>query len=130
MSNQFNYKYTAPTEEERKEIDSIRRQYFPKEKTETKMDRLRRLDSLVKNTATIWSLCLGVIGTLIFGLGLTMILQWNSYWGILLMVIGIVPVAIAHPVYKAILKKYKKLYGEEILCLAEEILNEKDNSEL
>ena len=26
MNNQFNFKYTAPTEEERKEIDSIRRQ--------------------------------------------------------------------------------------------------------
>ena len=36
MSNQFNFKYTAPTEEERKEIDSIRRQYAPVEKTETK----------------------------------------------------------------------------------------------
>ena len=51
MSNQFNYRYTAPTEEERKEIDSIRRQYAPQEQTETKIERLRRLDALVKNTA-------------------------------------------------------------------------------
>ena len=40
MNNQFNFKYTAPTEEERKEIDSIRRQYTPQEKTETKLERL------------------------------------------------------------------------------------------
>ena len=127
MSNQFNFRYTAPTEEERKEIDSIRRQYAPQEKTETKLERLRRLDALVKNTAIIWSLCLGVVGTLIFGLGLTMILEWNiPLWGILLMVAGSVPIAIAHPVYKSILKKYKSRYSEEILRLSEELLNSSD----
>ena len=128
MDNQFNYKYSAPTEEERKEIDSIRREYAPQEHVESKMDRLRRLDSLVKNTATIWSLALGVVGVLIFGLGLTMILEWNIWpWGILLMVIGSVPMAIAYPVYRTVLKKYKNRYGDEILRLSEELLNETDN---
>lgn len=126
MDNQFNFKYTAPTEEERREIDSIRRQYTPKEKTETKIERLRRLDALVKNTAIIWSLVLGVLGCLIFGLGLTMILEWNIYfWGIALMVIGSAPMAVAYPVYKALLQKYKNRYGEEIVRLSEELLNEK-----
>ena len=127
MGNQFNFRYTAPSEEERKEIDSIRRQYSPQEQTETKLERLRRLDSLVKNTAIIWSLCLGVIGTLIFGLGLTMILEWNIWLGgIVLMVIGSIPMAIAYPVYKLALNKGKAKYGEEILRLSEELLNEKD----
>ena len=127
MSNQFNFKYKALSQEERKEIDSIRRQYTPKEQTESKMDRLRRLDSLVKNTAVIWSLCLGIIGTLIFGIGLTLILEWNIWlWGIVLMAVGSVPMMIAYPVYKAVFKKYKNRYGEEILKLSEELLNEND----
>ena len=127
MSNQFNFKYTALSQEERKEIDSIRRQYAPQEKTETKLERLRRLDGLVKNTAIIWSLVLGVVGTLVLGLGLTMILEWSIWlWGVLLMVIGCVPVAIAYPVYKSVLKKYKNRYGEEILTLSQELLNEID----
>lgn len=127
MSNQFHFKYTAPTEEERKEIDSIRRQYVPQEKTETKMEKLRRLDALVKNTAIIWSLVLGVIGTLIFGLGLTMILEWEIWlWGIVVMVVGSVPAALAYPVYKAVLQKYKNRYGAEILRLSEELLNENE----
>lgn len=127
MSNQFNFKYTAPTEEERKEIDSIRRQYVPQEKTETKMEKLRRLDALVKNTAIIWSLVLGVVGALIFGLGLTMILEWNIWlWGIVVMVVGSVPAALAYPVYKAVLQKYKNRYGAEILRLSEELLNENE----
>ena len=126
MSNQFNFKYSAPTEEERKEIDSIRRQYAPQEQTESKIERLRRLDALVKNTATIWSLVLGVLGTLIFGLGLTMILEWNILiWGIVVMVVGTPLIAIAYPVYKSVLKIYKNRYGDEILELSEELLNEK-----
>ena len=127
MSNQFNYKYTAPTEEERKEIDSIRRQYAPQEQTETKLERLRRLDGLVKITAIIWSLVLGVIGCLIFGLGLTMVLEWSILlWGIVLMVIGSVPMAIAYPVYKLALNKGKAKYGDDILRLSEELLNESE----
>ena len=127
MSNQFNFRYTAPTEEERKEIDSIRRQYAPQEKTETKLERLRRLDSLVKNTAIIWSLVLGVLGCLIFGLGLTMILEWDILlWGIILMAIGSVPMAVAYPIYRLVLNKGKAKYGDEILRLSEELLNESE----
>ena len=127
MSNQFNFRYTAPTEEERKEIDSIRRQYAPQEQSESKLERLRRLDALVKNTPVIWALCLGVVGTLIFGLGLTMILEWNIWlWGIAFMAFGIIPIISAYPVYKRILKKYKNRYGDEILRLSEELLNEID----
>ena len=125
MSNQFNFTYTAPSQEERKEIDSIRRQYAPQEKTETKLERLRRLDGLVKNTATICSLVLGVIGCLTFGLGLTMVLQWSILlWGIILMVIGSVPMVFAFPIYNKLLRKGKAKYGEEILRLSEELLNE------
>lgn len=128
MSNQFNFRYTAPTEEERKEIDSIRRQYCPQEQTETKLERLRRLDALVKNTAVISSLVLGVIGTLIFGLGLTMVLEWSIWlWGIVLMALGSVPVLAAYPVYKLVLNKNKNRYGGEILRLSEELLNEKNS---
>ena len=127
MNNQFNFKYTAPSQEERKEIDSIRRQYLPQEQTESKMERLRRLDALVKNTAIIFSLVLGVVGTLVLGLGLTMILQWNIwFWGIVLMVIGCLPTAIAYPVYKFTLNKGKAKYGDEILRLSEELLNESE----
>ena len=125
MSNQFNFKYTAPSQEERKEIDSIRRQYSPQEQTEPKIERLRRLDGIVKNTAIIWSLVLGVLGCLIFGLGLTMILEWDILlWGIILMVVGSVPMAVAFPIYNKLLKKGKAKYGDEILRLSEELLNE------
>lgn len=127
MNKPFRYKYTAPTEEERKEIDSIRRQYCPQEKTETPLERLRRLDGRVRNTATASALCIGVIGCLIFGLGLTMILEWDILlWGIVCCIVGCVPMIFACPVYRALLKKGKAKYGEEILRLADELLNGKE----
>jgi len=128
MNEHFNYTYSAPTEEERKEIDSIRRQYSatPK-KQETKLERLRRLDSTVKNTAVIISLCLGVAGVLIFGLGMTMILEWKLIpLGCIAAGIGSIPAALAYPTYKRLIKKGKEKYGEEILTLSNQLLNQSD----
>lgn len=127
MDNQFNYRYVAPSEEERREIESIRDQYFPKEKVESKLERLRKLDFLVKNTAMIIALCIGVIGALLFGLGLAMILEWNYLIaGIILGVVGAVPIGLAYPVYRKVLKHNKEKYGEEILSLSNELLGEED----
>lgn len=123
MSEQFNYKYSAPTEQERKEIASIRKQYVQEEKEMTDIERLRFLDSKVKNTAIIVSLCLGVIGCLIFGLGLTMVLEWSMwFWGVLCMVIGAFPMIIAYPAYNFYIEKGKAKYGQEIIELSEKLL--------
>ena len=125
--NPFQYKYTAPTEEERKEIASIRRQYESQEKSENKLERLRHLDGLVKNTATIVGLVLGVCGILLFGLGLSLILEFSIWlWGVIFCIVGGVPTVAAYPVYKAVLEKNKKKYGEEILRLSEELLGESE----
>ena len=126
MNKPFNYTYTAPTEEERKEITLIRKQYQPIEKAESKLERLRRLDSAVKNTPIILSLIFGIVGCLIFGLGLALILEWNIWlWGVICMCVGAIPMAIAYPVYLGVLNANKRKYGAEILQLSEELLNEK-----
>ncbi len=121
--NKFHYVYSAPTAEERKEIDSIRRQY-EEEKGASKLDRLRKLHARVKGGATAWSLCLGVVGCLIFGLGLAMILEWGLIvFGVLAAAIGGVPMGLAYPVYALLIKKNKEKYGGEILRLSKELLN-------
>ena len=121
----FTYTYSAPTEAERREIESIRRTYANEDKPKTSIERLRELDNKVKNPAMIVSLCLGVVGVMIFGLGLTLILEWSIWlWGIMLMVVGSVPMAIAYPMYKHILKKQKAKYGKEILEISEQLLKQ------
>lgn len=123
-NTKFEYSYTAPTEEERREIASIRRQYEDRtNSTEGKLERLRRLDALVNNTATALSLAVGVIGLLIFGLGMAMILEWSlSVWGVLVCAVSALPIAAAYPLYRRVLARGKKKYGEEILQLSEELL--------
>ncbi len=122
--NKFHYVYSAPTAEERKEIESIRRQYADGE-TGSKMERLRRLHARVKGSATTLALCLGGGGCLIFGLGLTMILEWKLlFWGVIVAAVGCLPMGVAYPAYGWRLRRNKKRYGGEILALSEEILNE------
>ncbi len=123
MNNKFNYKYVALSEEERKEVDNIKSQYVYKEKTETKLERLRRLNNKVKSLPEILSLCVGILGCLIFGLGLAMVLEWDILvWGIVIMAIGSIPMLIAYPLFKMVLKKQKETYGDEIIKLSNELL--------
>ncbi len=120
----FQYKYSAPTAEERKEIAAIRSQYTTRETADSKLQRLRDLDARVKNTATCLGIAVGVGFCLVFGLGLSIVLVWKLWlFGILVSVIGGVGMAAAQPVYALSLKRGKKRYGEEILLLSEQLLN-------
>lgn len=123
-NDKFEYTYTAPTEAERKEINSIKNNYIPSApKSETKLERLRKLDAKVTNTAVTASLTLGIPGVLILGTGMTMVLEWSIYlWGIIVGLIGLIPIALAYPTYKYVLKKGRLKYGAEILKLSEELL--------
>ena len=122
----FEYTYVAPTEAERREIERIRKQYGGKSEKEIKLDRIRRLDSFVQNFSMILSLVIGIMGALIFGLGMAMILVWDiMIFGIIVCLVGAVPISAAYPVYVITLKKNKEKYGKEILRLSEELLEEK-----
>lgn len=123
--NKFEYRYTAPTEAERKKVESLRREYANETVSEGKLERLKRLDNKVKQFPMMVGISLGVIGTLIFGLGLAMILEWGIHvWGTVVAVIGLVPICLAYPLYKQIFEIRKKKYGAEIIRLSDEILSE------
>lgn len=124
----FKFTYSAPTKSERNEIEDIRKNYLPKSQGNKKLQRLKTLDSKVKNTPTILALVVGILGTLIFGLGLTMILEWNiSVWGVIVSAVGLVPTILANFVYKSMKDRLTEKYREEILALSEELLNENKN---
>ena len=119
----FEYTYSAPTEEEKKQIESIRREYLREGKTLSPFEKLKKLNAKVKDTATIVALIFGIVGCLVFGLGLTMVLEWQIWiWGVVLMAIGTIPMLIAYPAYNLTLSRGKKKYGKEILELTEELL--------
>ena len=126
MEKEFNYSYTAPTEEERKDVERIRNEYAQTQQSNA-VQRLKKLDDKVKKTPTIIALIVGIVGTLIFGTGMALALEFSEFgWGIATSVIGCVVIACAHLVYSVVFKKMKAKYSQEILQLSEKILNEEN----
>lgn len=123
---EFKYRYKALTMEERKEIDSIRRQYV-KNPEDDKLSRLRMLDNRVKNTANGMALFFGICGLLVFGLGMAMVLSWSLYaGGSVVAIIGAALCGMAYPIYRRMYEYMKKKYEKEIIRLSEELLNDKE----
>jgi len=115
----FSYTYSAANNQE---VLNIRKKYLPKE--ETKLDELKRLDYLVQNSGVVESLCAGVGGCLIFGLGMCLAMQviGNAMWlGILLGLIGAVGMAFAYPIKQKAYGKSKAEHTSRILELTIEL---------
>lgn len=113
----FEYTYSAPEQEE---IRRIRAKYVPKE--ESTLDKLRRLDEKAERPGTIWSLVLGVMGTLIFGTGLCCCLVWETFLvGIPVGLTGLAMLSLAYPTYVRITKKQREKIAPQILALTEEL---------
>ena len=120
----FSYTYSAPSEEERREIECIRSEYSRDERSE-KLERLRRLNARVKNVSMCVALTLGIAGLLVFGLGMAMILEWGILvGGVAVAAVGALPMAGAAPAYNLVLRHEKQKYGPEIVRLSEELLGE------
>ncbi len=116
------YTYSAPSEKERRRAQSIVNEYNVKEPASA-YEKLLVLDKTVKTAPTAVSLTLGIVGTLIFGLGMAMCLEWLLFIpGIIVSTVGIIPLALAYPIYNLMLKKNKAKYKEQILKLGEELL--------
>ena len=119
-NNTFSYNYSAARN---KEVESIRRKYMPHE--ESKLERLKKLDLRVQMAGTIESLCFGVVGALVFGIGMCFFLDvfaGAAWLTALLMVLGAVIMIPAYPIYRRIARKTKKELTPEILRLSEEIM--------
>ena len=127
MSDKFEYKYEAPTLQERKQIESIRSQYLPKDKYEEKVELLKSLDAKVKRIPTIIGLSLGIMGVLLFGICLTFFLEWTDYMflGIPFGIVGVILMIMAYVMYRISKKTLQKKFGPQIIELANQLLEEK-----
>lgn len=126
-NGKFTYSYRA---EHRHEVENIRNRYVPKE--ENKLDQLRRLDKRVKEAGMIESLCVGVVGCLIFGFAMCIGLGAiaGELW--LAIIIGLVGVGVmlpAYPVYKRISTSVRAELTPEILKLSDEIMKDGEYAE-
>ena len=128
--NGFSYTYSA---KEQAELKRIRKKYTAPIKVEDKMERLRRLDRGVTNTAKIVSLILGIIGTLLLGCGMSLCMtdigevlslstNTSMIIGIIIGVVGCIVASLAYPIYNAIVKAMRKKFAPEIIRLTDELM--------
>ena len=121
MSNHtFTYQYSA---KQNKEIETIRKKYLPRE--ENKLETLKKLDARVQNAGILEGLCIGVIGVLVFGIGMCIGLDailGNPLLAVLLGILGAGIMLPAYPIYRRISAKTRASLAPEILRLSDEII--------
>ena len=130
QNNRFEYKYSALSSEERLEIESIRRRYLKESSGEGRTQELKRLDFYVRSFPVAIAITVGVIGILLFGLGLTLVLEFNeTLLGIILGTVGVLVLAPANLIYNRLTAFQKKKYGQRILDISEELLGKDGDDE-
>lgn len=118
-SQRFEYTYSA---ERQQEVEKIREKYLPKK--EDKLERLKKLDRSAEVPGTVAALALGMLGALLFGVGMCCVLLWaESFFvlGIIVGILGILVLAPAYPLYKRMTKRGREKVAEEILALSAEL---------
>ena len=117
----FEYAYSAKKQEE---IEAIKKKYLPKE---DKMETLRKLDQSAEKAGTIHALAVGILGTLVLGGGMSMVMTIGTpgaiAGGIVLGLLGMVPVGMAYPLYKKKVEEQRQKIAPQILALTEELSN-------
>lgn len=128
--NGFSYTYSA---KEQAELKKIREKYSPVSDVEDKMTRLRRLDASVTKSAQAIAITLGVIGTLILGIGMSLCMtelgevlgpykDYSMIIGILIGLFGGAIDSLAYPIYNVIVKAKRKKIAPEIIRLTDELM--------
>lgn len=126
----FSYTYSA---KEQAELKKIREKYSPVSEVEDKMTRLRRLDASVTKSAKAIAIILGVIGTLILGIGMSLCMtefgkvlgslsDYSMIIGILIGLLGCAIASLAYPIYNAIVRAKRKKIAPEIIRLTDELM--------
>ncbi len=119
-NNTFSYQYSAVRN---KEVENIRKKYIVNE--ENKLDKLKKLDARVQIAGVIESLSIGIIGALVFGIGLCFgldVLTGADWLTLLFAVLGICLMLPAYPIYKHISRRTRNRLAPEILRLSDEIM--------
>ena len=103
--NRATYRYTA---DEQREIDMLRRRYTL-DAPEDDLAMLQKINSEVTRRATIKAVVLGTVGTLVFGGGLSMVIEFHLMApGIVTGCCGIAVMAAMPAFYERLLKRERQ----------------------
>lgn len=116
----FNYNYSA---QRNREVENIRNKYLPREIS--KIELLRKLDFKVQSAGMLESLIIGVVGVLIFGIGMCFgldVFGGADFLTVVFCLLGVIIMAPAYPIYRRIKNKTTEKLTPEILRLSDEII--------
>ena len=116
----FNYKYSS---DDNREVMSIKKKYMPKE--ETKLEKLKALDRRVSMAGRIEAITVGIIGCLIFGIGMCFgldVFSGADYLTVIFCAIGAIVMLPAYRIYKHISTKTKSKLTPQIISISDEII--------
>lgn len=116
--NSFNYTYSPKQQDE---INNILQKYVPRE--ESAIDTIRLLDRQAEQPGMIASISIGIIGTLLLGIGMTCTVKWTKFFvvGIVVGLVGIALIISAYPVFKKITKRQRDKIAPQIVELSKKI---------
>lgn len=126
----YRYTYRACTPEQKKEAESILRQYqATTDDALSDFERLQKIQKHMQSTLIVFGLSMGIIGCLLFGGGLSAVLLKSDVLplliaGLVLCAVGAVVMAITYPVYKTMQKRLQAKYKDEIVRLCKQVLDE------
>lgn len=119
-NNTFTYQYSA---QRNKEVENIRNKYLPREVS--KMEQLKKLDFKVQTAGQLQSLIIGIVGALVFGIGMCFgldVFGGADWLTLLFCIVGAIIMIPAYPMYRHIARKTKAEFTPEILRLSDEIM--------
>ncbi len=132
-NNGFQYSYSAG---EQAELKRIREKYLTATAPASlsAMERIRQLDESVTRKGTIIALAFGIVGTLLMGVGMSLIMtelkeilgayrDMSLIIGIIIGLIGMIGVIVAYPLYQYITAGERKKVAPEILRLTDELMH-------
>lgn len=120
--DKFTYSYSPA---KNSEADRIAAKYIsvPK-KPDSDLDRLKRLDRKAELPGTFAGIAVGLTGVLILTGGVILLLSFSHFAaGAAAGAVGFILAALATPVSKAVIKRSREKYRDEILALSEKIKN-------
>lgn len=97
----------------------LREEFAPQKKTG--LDKALSLEKKMKLPALIFAYGFGIVGSVIFGIGMCLALEvlasgaWALVGGIIIGILGVVMISSTYPIFLLIMKKRKFVYGPKIL---------------
>lgn len=111
----YSYRFSKRDEEE---LKNLKDKYVAREKTP--LEQVRDIESEVNKQASIPSYTIGIIGSIVLGIGMCFTMVWTQFFalGIVIGIIGIAIIAMNYPLYVRRIQKLRKAQAERVAKIA------------